>query len=35
MSSTIDKAIESVERAELRLIRATALAYDVNRSTLT
>jgi hypothetical protein len=35
MSSTIDKAIESVERAELRSIRATALAYDVNRSTLT
>jgi hypothetical protein len=35
MSSTIDKAIESVKRAELRSIRATALAYDVNRSTLT
>jgi hypothetical protein len=35
MSSTIEKAIESVERAELRSIRATALAYDVHRNTLT
>jgi hypothetical protein len=30
----MDKAIESVERAELRSVRATALAYNVNRSTL-
>jgi hypothetical protein len=35
MSSTIEKAIESVERAELSSIRATALAYDVHRNTLT
>jgi hypothetical protein len=35
MSSTINKVIESVKHAELRLIHVIALAYDVNRSTLT
>ena len=35
MPSTMDQAIDSVERAELRSIRATALAYGVDRTTLT
>ena len=35
MPSTIDQAIDSVESAELRSIRATALAYGVERTTLT
>jgi Tc5 transposase DNA-binding domain len=35
MSSPIDQAIKSVERAELSSIRATAAAFSVNRTTLT
>jgi hypothetical protein len=34
MPSAMDQAIDSVERAEFRSIRATALAYGVDRSTL-
>jgi hypothetical protein len=32
--STIDQAINSVERAEFRSTRATALVYSVDRTTL-
>ena len=35
MPSTLDQAIDSVERAELSSIRATAQAYSVDRITLT
>jgi Tc5 transposase DNA-binding domain len=35
MPSPIDQAIESVKRAELSSIRATAAAFGVDRTTLT
>jgi hypothetical protein len=35
MSSNIEEAVQGVIRADLPSIRATALVWDVNRSTLT